>query len=445
MELSLEFLDMFKGVLPDDVLKVIELTGKHNRWRKRLCVNMIASENVMSPLAEMVYLTDMGHRYAEGKPKKRYYQGNIFTDEVELYLMKIMGELFHVQYVDPRPISGTIANAAVFYALGQRGDKALIAPVQAGAHVSHTKFGILGALGIEHIELPFDIDEFNIDVDKAVKMIEEVKPKFVVLGGSVYLFPHPVRELANAVHSVGGKLVYDAAHVLGLIAGGQFHDPVSEGADIITSSTHKTFPGPQGGVIMTNDRELYKKVSKIVFPVFVSNHHLHRLPATAIVALEMKYFGKQYAEQIVRNAKTLAESLAAEGFKVLGEAKGYTRSHQVVLDVRVQGGGAKAALILEKANIITNKNILPYDKPEMIKDPSGLRLGVQELTRWGMKEDDMKEIARFFRRLLIDREDPEKVKKDVVEFRMNFQKIHYTWDIPLDELSKKLPILPLLE
>jgi glycine hydroxymethyltransferase len=294
--------------------------------------------------------------------------------------------------------------------------------------VSHTKFGTLGALCIEHIEMPYDPERMNVDVDKAVRLIEDVKPSFVVLGASVYLFPHPVREIANAAHSVGAKLVYDAAHVLGLIVGKRWHNPLDEGADVMTASTHKTFPGPQGGIVATRDKDLFKAIGRAIFPFFVSNHHLHRLPALAVTAAEMKYFGEQYADQVVRNAKALAEALAAEGFKVLGEHLGYTRSHQVVLDVRPQGGGAKAAKLLEDANIIVNKNLLPYDPPDAIKDPSGLRIGVQEMTRFGMKEDEMKTIARFIRRVLIDREPPEKVAKEVKDFRSNYTKIHYTFD-----------------
>ena len=241
--------------LPEELIKVIKITRTHNKWRRFECINLIASENVMSPLAEAAYFTDMMHRYAEGKPKKRFYQGNIYTDEIELLVMDLMSRLLNVRYVEPRPISGTIANAAVFRVLGQPGDQALIAPVQAGAHVSHTKFGTLGALGIKQIELPFDLENWNIDVDKAVKIIEEVKPKFVTLGASVYLFPHPTKEIAEAAHAVGAKVVHDVAHVLGLIAGKKWPNPIHDGADVCTSSTHKTFPGPQGGVIFTDDEK----------------------------------------------------------------------------------------------------------------------------------------------------------------------------------------------
>jgi glycine hydroxymethyltransferase len=429
--------------LPEELIRVVELTKAHNRWRRLEAINLIPSENVMSPLAEAAYMTDMMHRYAEGKPRKRYYQGLTYVDEVELLVMDLMSRLFKVRYVEPRPISGTIANATVFRVLGKPGDKALIAPVQAGAHVSHTRFGTLGALGIEHVEMPFDQERWNVDVDKAVKMIESVKPAFVTLGGSVYMFPHPTKEIAQAAHSAGVKLVHDVAHVLGLIAGGVWVNPIHEGADVITSSTHKTFPGPQGGVIMTDDEELYKEISKVVFPWFLSNHHLHRLPATAVTAVEMMVFGEEYAKQIVKNAVAFAEACVEEGFKVPTEHLGFTKSHMFVIDVRNLGGGAKAATLLEQANIIVNKNLLPWDPPEAVKDPSGIRLGTPEMTRLGMREGDFKEVARFMREVLIDGKPPEEVKKKVIEFRKNFTEVRYGFSLP-KELEEKLPKMPIL-
>jgi len=428
--------------IPNELGRIIDLTVEHNTWR-RSSLNMIPSENVMSPLAEAVYMCDMMHRYAEGRPRRRLYQGLKYVDEVEELVMDLMSRLFRVKYVEPRPISGTIANAATFRALSQPGGKAVVAPVQAGAHVSHTKFGTLGALGIEHIEMPFDMENLNIDVDKARRVIEEVKPNFVVMGGSMYLFPHPLKEIAETAHSVGSLVIYDAAHVLGLIAGKRWRDPFEAGADVVTASTHKTFPGPQGGVILTNNETIYKSIARTIFPWFVSNHHLHRLPATAVTALEMIYFGESYADQIVRNAKAFAEALASEGFKVLGEHLGYTRSHQVVVDVRNNGGGAKAAQLLEEANIIVNKNLLPYDPPEAVKDPSGIRTGVQEMTRLGMREDDFREVARLFRMVLIDRRDPGEVRKQVIELRSRFTRVHFTFDIDLSSVpsSYRIPFL----
>lgn len=424
-----------------DLKEVLDLTINHTIWRKRQTVNLIASENVMSPLAMLVYLNDMMHRYAEGKPFKRFYQGLTYVDELEVKAQELMGKLLDTKYVDLRPISGTTANASAFRAFTKPGDKAVVAPVQAGAHVSHTRYGTLGALGIEQIDMPFDIEEWNIDVDKARKLIEEVKPKIVTLGGSLYLFPHPTKEIAEAAHSVGAKVVHDVAHVLGLITGRVWENPLKLGADIITSSTHKTFPGPQGGIIATASEEDYKEIGKVVFPMFVSNHHLHRLAATSVTAIEMKLWGAEYAKQVVRNAKALAEALAAEGLKVVMESKGYTSSHQVVVDVADLGRGTKAAKKLEEAYIIVNKNMLPWDKPEDVKDPSGLRLGTQELTRWGMRESEMKEIAGFIRMVLIDKKDPVEVREKVIEFRRNYIEVHYGFKLTREDEVKLLKIM----
>ncbi|MEM1619010.1 MAG: serine hydroxymethyltransferase [Desulfurococcaceae archaeon] len=424
-----------------DLREVVELTVNHTVWRKRHCINMIASENVMSPLAMLLYLNDSMHRYAEGKPFKRFYQGLKIFDQLEVKTQKIMGELLGTEYVELRAISGTTANATAFRAFAKPGDKAVVAPVQAGAHVSHTRFGTLGALGIEQIEMPVDLENWNIDVDKATKLILEVKPKIVTLGGSLYMFPHPTKEIAEVAHTVGAKVIHDVAHVLGLIVGGVWENPLKLGADLITSSTHKTFPGPQGGLIATVTEEDYKEIGKVVFPMFVSNHHLHRLAATAVTAIEMKIWGRDYAQQIVRNAKALAEALSAEGFKVALEHLGYTSSHQVAVDVRDLGRGTKCATLLEEANIIVNKNMLPFDRPEDVKDPSGLRLGTQELTRWGMREEEMKEIARFMRMVLIDKRDPAEVRRKVIEFRKDFLEVQYGFKITREDEVKLLKLM----
>jgi len=411
---------------PEELLaRVYELTRSHNLWRLRETLNLIASENVMSPAAVRVYTSDFMHRYAEGKPFKRYYQGTRYIDPLEDETAKFIGALLGGALVDLRPVSGTIANAATFRVLAGPGDKAAIAPVQAGAHVSHTKFGTLGALGIEQVDLPYDDESMNVDVDGARRIIEEVKPKFVVLGGSVYLFPHPVEEISEVAHSVGARVMYDAAHVFGLIVGGAWPNPLERGADVMTASTHKTFPGPQGGLVATRDEQIYKRVSKNVFPWFVSNHHLHRIPATAVTAVEMALYGREYASRVVENARALAEALASKGFKVLGEHLGYTRSHQVLVDVRPQGGGAKAARLLEDANIIVNKNLLPWDPPEAVKDPSGIRIGVQEVTRLGMGPGEMEEIAELMYKVLVEGRDPAAIASEVAKFRRSYTKIHY--------------------
>jgi glycine hydroxymethyltransferase len=421
--------------------EVLSLTAKNNQWRRKEAVNLIASENVMSELAEAVYLSDFMSRYAEGKPRKRYYQGTRYIDDLEIKLSELVGETLGFPMVETRPISGTIANASVFRVLGNPGDKALIAPVQAGSHVSHTKFGTLGALGMTQIYMPYDEQSMNVDVDKAIKMINEDEFKFIVLGGSVYLFPHPVKEISQAAKERGIKIVYDAAHVFGLIVGGKWRNPLKEGADVMTASTHKTYPGPQGGIIIFSDEQTHKAVSKTIFPYFLSNHHLHRIPATLVTHLEMIEFGEAYASSVVNNARALAEALAEEGFKVLGEHLGYTQSHQVVIDVSKEGGGAKCAELLERANIITNKNLLPHDPPDAVQNPSGIRLGTQEMTRYGMGRSEMIEIANLMKRVVIEKEEPEKVASDVKELRKGFLEIKYGFSLADAEDVEELLLL----
>lgn len=417
--------------------KVLGFVEEHEKWRSST-INLIASENITSPSVTRAVASGFMHKYAEGWPKQRYYQGCKYVDEVELIGIDLFCRLFKSDFADLRPISGTNANQAAFFGLTQPGDRAIVLHTSHGGHISHMPFGAAGMRGLEVFTWPFDNEAFNIDVDKAAQLIREKEPKIVVFGGSLFPFPHPVKELAPVAKEVGAYVMYDAAHVLGLIAGGQFQDPLREGADLITSSTHKTFPGPQGGVILyRNFGDDVAKLQWAIFPGVLSNHHLHHMAGKALTAAEMLEFGERYAAQIVRNAKALAEAMAEEGFKVIGEDQGYTKSHQVVVDVSElhEAGGGWAAPLLEEAGIILNKNLLPWDPLEKVNTPSGLRIGVQEMTRVGMMEDDMKEIASFMKRVLIDKEDPKKVEKDVYYFRRQFQKVYYSFDygLPMKE------------
>jgi glycine hydroxymethyltransferase len=212
---------------------------------------------------------------------------------------------------------------------------------------------------------------------------------------------------------------------LGLIAGGQFQDPLHEGADVLTGSTHKTLPGPQHGILLSDseDDKFIKRLQRAVFPGVVSNHHLHAMAALGITLAEFLAFGRDYASQIVRNAKALAQALHERGVTVLAEKHGFTESHAVALDVAAFGGGAKVAASLEKANIITNKNLLPWDTSPV--KPSGVRLGTQELTRLGMAEAQMREVADLFARVVVKGDPPDRVAADVAEMRKDFNTVHY--------------------
>lgn len=407
--------------------KIVELTVQAEKWRSE-CINLIASENVMSPLARRAYNSDFMHRYAEGQPFQRYYQGTKFIDEIESDCMKLACELFKCKFSDVQAISGCLANLAVFSAFGKPGDVLMSAGASAGAHISHERFGAAGIRGISTDNLVFDADKYDVDVDASKRKIREKKPKIIVLGGSAMLFPHPVKELSEVAREEKARIIYDAAHVLGLVAGGVFQDPLREGAEVITASTHKTFPGPQGAIILANtSEEDFNRIQVKLFPGLLSNHHLHRLPALAITLLEMKKFGREYARQTVKNAQTLASALHAEGFDVLGAKRGYTSTHQVLIDVRKIGDSSKVVGDLEKANIICNKNMLAWDELHSTRSPSGIRLGVQEMTRFGMKEKEMNEIACVIADVAIRKKKPENVKKEAIELRKKFQKIHFTF------------------
>ncbi len=405
---------------------VRDAVKRHHAWFEE-CLPMIASENITSALVREACASDFSHRYAEGHPGKRYYQGCKYVDEVELLAIDLAKKLFDAPYVNVQPTSGVVANLAAYYALSKPGDLLMSLQVPHGGHISHAGISAAGVRGLKVVNFPFDEEEMNLDVDLSIKKIRETKPRLVLFGGSVFLFPHPVRQLRDVATEVGATVLYDAAHVLGLIAGKRFQQPLREGADVVTSSRHKTFPGPQGGVILSKE-EYSTKLNHAVFPGVVSNHHLHHLAGFAIALAEMLEFGEAYADQIIRNSKALAQALHELGFRVLCEKKGFTESHQVLIDISKNGGGTFAATTLEKANIIVNKNLLPWDDLLKTKDPSGLRLGTQELTRLGMREQEMKMIAEFFKRLIIDRESTEKVKRDVAEFKKDFTVVKFSFD-----------------
>jgi glycine hydroxymethyltransferase len=413
----------------ENLKKIEEIIKRQNRWRKE-CLNLIASENVLSPLAERFLISDFVGRYNEHGIKdgkfEEHYQGVKFSSQIEKICIRIFSQRFKTPYVDVRPISGAIANLAVYHAILKPGDVFLSPGLTFGAHVSSTEYGIAGVCGLKSIAMPFDEKKIQLNVKETVKLIRKVKPKLIMLGRSMFLFPEPIREIRKYTKAI---IVYDAAHVFGLIYGGKFQDPFKEGADIITASTHKTFPGPQGGIILGNpklDKKIWKKIQNAIFPGIVSNHHIFRLPSLAITALEMNRFGENYTSQTIKNAKTLARELFKIGFDVLGKENGFTKSHQVIVNIKEFGGGKIIAEKLEKANIIVNKMALPKDKDiDATQNPSGIRIGVQEMTRFGMKEKEMKKIAYFIKKLVLDKIEPKEVKKEVIDFRKKFQKVKY--------------------
>ncbi|HYF00400.1 MAG TPA: serine hydroxymethyltransferase, partial [Planctomycetota bacterium] len=416
----------------DRVRDVERIVRENDDWRLHRTINLIASENVLSARARALLPSDFGHRYAEGHPEKgkRYYQGTKHIDVIEARTREAMKQLFGVQHAEVRTVSGTNANDVVFSAFVKPDDKVIVNSLEVGGHISHQPIGGMGKYTRNILRWPRDPKNgYAIDVAASKDLLAKEKPKMVVIGKSLIMLPEPAREIAAVCKELGVLCVFDGAHVLGLIAGKQFQDPIAEGCDILLGSTHKTFFGPQRGVVLSNTlpEEKWKRVDKLAFPGCLSNHHLFTLPPLLVAATEMIEFGRDYARQVVANAKAFAKALAAAGFDVQLADYGYTESHQVAVDVKKQGGGRDCAQLLEDNDIICNYNLLPHDDPKAVMKPSGLRLGVQEMTHWGMKEPEMEQIARFFKECLIDRKT---VKDEVNRFRSRFVRVAYSFDQP---------------
>src|SRR5271169_766067 len=416
--------------------KLISLVKQHERWFSE-SLPLVASENVASRTVRQVLSSDLGHRYAEGWPGERVYAGCKFIDQIELEAISLAKTLFRAEFADVRPVSGACANLAVYSALSDPGDTMMALSIPNGGHISAGKKEFSGTAGLVHgldIEyFVFDKENMNIDVDGSKKKLKTIqsagkKVKIVMFGGSLFLFPHPVKELVDAVLEVGAMPCYDAAHVAGLIAGGQFQDPLGEGTHVMSFSTHKTLFGPQGGAIVSK-AQYGEAMKKSVFPGTSSNHHLHSVAAKALTFAEFLKFGASYAKAVTANARVLAETLAEKGESVLGENHGYTQSHQVAVDVTKYGDGGQVEKKLENMNIIANRQLLPGDLQagRHYTNPGGIRLGVSELTRLGMGKSEMKEVADVLH-VALTTDKVELVKRRVRGLRRLHQKVRYSFD-----------------
>jgi len=360
----------------------------------------------MSPQARALLSSDLAHRYTSSY---KFYMGTRFIDEIEAYGEKMAKQVFNTETADLRPLSGHVADLIFFANFTKPRDTVVCVSDADGGYPGMWKKALPRFLKYKTVAFPFSKEKMNIKTEETIELIRQVKPKVVVFGASLFLFPHPVREIAKAAREVEAHVGYDGSHVLGLIGGKAFQDPLKEGADVLFGSTHKSFFGPQGGMFLA-DKEHGEKMKKHLFPAFVDNAHWNRIAALTLALAEMKKFGKQYAAQVVKNAQALAKALGDFGFPVVCRKFGFTRSHQVFLDYGGYKRGRAVAEKLEKANLIAD---------------CGVRLGACEVTRRGMKEREMREIAVLMKRVIMDKEEPAKVKKDAIKLAREFKEVAY--------------------
>lgn len=395
----------------NNIEEIDDLVNRHVQYRQS-CLNLIASENYSSPIVRSHLTSDFGNRYgcyAKVDPAAREYRGNKYIHEFEIKTQSLVGEIFGAAYVDLRAIGGHIAGVASVLSLVSPHDLVLEIALKDWGHglvalmreASHLNRSIRADF------IPFDEDK-AVDAEKLIRMLYELRPKMLIFGGSGMLWPEPIAEVKNTAAELGIILAHDSSHVNGLIAGGVFPNPLQQGVDVMFGSTHKSFPGPQGGFIATNNYEIYEKIGNTLGTSLVTSHHLNRLPALAVAMLEMKKFGKDYGAQVIKNSQALGRCMADEGFKVIGARKGYSQTHLILADVSEFGSGLEISKLLEQANILCSDDFGQLDKE--------LRIGTAEVTRNGMQEEDMKFIAACFGRVILSKEDPAGVAKDIKLF-----------------------------
>jgi glycine hydroxymethyltransferase len=410
--------------------EILAAVERNARWRGEQCINLLAPEAPTSPTVRRLLSAEVGTRAAEGHIGRlqRWFPGTRHIDEIESLCVELLKKLFDADYADHRLCASMIGNAVVYTALTEPGDVIMSIAQPVGGHSSNRPDGPAGARGLKIVDVPFDAQELAVDLDAFRTVARAVRPKLVSLGLSMALFPFPLREMSEILGEWGGRLFFDGAHQLGLVAGGQYQDPLREGAAVMTGSAGKTFSGPQSGILIWNDPALTEPLTHAVFPVWAATHQVNRVAALAYAAAELLAFGRTYMAAIVANAQALGQALHERGIPALCAHKGFTRSHQTIADVRRWGGGYEVATRLQEANIIVNKNLIPGDRPEDWDRPGGIRIGTIEVTRLGMGTADMATIADFIHAVLVKGEKPEDVRRRVVDFRGSFQTLYYCFE-----------------
>ena len=388
----------------------------------RDCFNLNPATNVMNPAAEAVLARGLGQRPSLGYPGDKYEMGLEAIEEIEVICAELAAEIFHATHAEIRVGSGALANLYGFMALAKPGD-AIIAPSPAiGGHVTHHAAGSAGMYGLVTHAAPVDADGYTLDLDGLAALARRVRPKIITVGGSLNLFPHPVAEVRAIADTVGAKVLFDAAHQCGMIAGGIFPNPLTEGAHLMTMSTYKSLGGPAGGLIVTNDATIAERLDAIAFPGMTANFDAAKSAALVLTLLDWRDHGRAYAKAMVDLARALSQELLNLGLPVYGAEQGCTQSHQFAIQAAAFGGGQAAARTLRKAGFLACGIGLPI--AEVAGDMNGLRIGTPELVRRGVTPADAPALAALIAEGLRSNA-PESVALRTAALRARFQGMHY--------------------
>jgi glycine hydroxymethyltransferase len=399
------------------------LIAENRAIHERQCVNLNPATNVMNPKAEAVLAQGLGSRPSLGYPGDKYEMGLEAIEQIEVVAAELAAEMFGARFAEIRVPSGAIANLYVFMATAAPGDYIIAPPSTIGGHVTHHKVGSAGCYGVVTHPAPVNPKEYTVDIAALREDALRLRPKLISIGGSLNLFPHPIREIRRIADEVGAYVLFDAAHMCGMIAGHAWQQPLKEGAHVMSMSTYKSLGGPPSGLIVTNDETLAKRLDAIAFPGLTANFDAAKSASLAITLLDWKQYGREYAATMAATAHALAEALVQRGVPVFARDRGMTSSHQFAIEAARYGGGQAAAKLLRKANILSCGIGLPIEP--VAGDTNGLRIGTPEIVRWGMTPGDMRLLAGFVAETLEGARPAEEVGRDVTEFRARFTTLHF--------------------
>ncbi|MEM8812028.1 MAG: aminotransferase class I/II-fold pyridoxal phosphate-dependent enzyme [Pseudomonadota bacterium] len=406
----------------DDIEREVLLLIDRNRAiHDRDCFNLNPATNVMNPKAEAVLAAGLGSRPSLGYPGDKYEMGLEAIERIEVVAAELAAEIFRAAFAEIRVPSGAIANLYAFMATTGPGDAVIVPPAAIGGHVTHHQPGAAGLYGLKIHEAAVSVDRYTVDLDALRAQARRLRPRLITIGGSLNFAPHPVAEIRSIADEVGAFVLFDAAHLCGMIAGGAWPNPLDQGAHLMTMSTYKSLGGPAGGLLVTNDPALAERLDHIAFPGLTANFDASKAASLAIALLDWRAFGNAYAKRMVATARALANALAQEGLPVFGLRDRLTESHQFALEAERFGGGQAAAKRLRKANFLTSGIGLPIAPVD--GDMNGLRIGTPELVRRGVFEGDVQLLAPLIAAALTG--DPETVAARTTELRADYTSLHF--------------------